>query len=442
MVTPRQLLAPLLTLLLLPVLVLAGSGSSASAAQDGDLFRTLDGFTQGRSDHVSVRPSDFTAYQVDLAGLRDHLAGGGPTTLEVPDPTGALTPFTVSEDSVMEPALQAANPEIRTYAGHGADGSSIRLDVTPLGFHAFVRRADGRAWYVDPAEDRAGETRVLSYFGSAMPRPSVPFVERDLKRATDAALAAGSEDFSTPGGIVSTRTYRLAFLTDPTYAAYFGNTDLLVMAAKTSLINRVNEVYNDDLGIKFVMIAGTDTKLNLNAAEATGTNGPCGASACFDAADLASCSGSTLDRNEFVLGQLVGADSFDIGHIGLGVNGGGIAGLGVVGSATKADGCTGLPKPEGDFYAIDYVAHEIGHQMGGNHTFNGTQLNCSPGNRNAIPTPPRSSPGPARRSWPTPASASRTTCSRTATPTSPSPASTRSMRRRQPRRATRTSTRS
>jgi hypothetical protein len=54
----------------------------------------------------------------------------------------------------------------------------------------------------------------------------------------------------------------------------------------------------------------------------------------------------------------------------------------VVGSIEKGWGCTGIPEPVGDFYAIDYVAHELGHQFSGNHTFNGNQWNCAGGNRN------------------------------------------------------------
>lgn len=178
------------------------------------------------------------------------------------------------------------------------------------------------------------------------------------------------------------RTYRLALVTDPSYATYFGG-PANVTAAKVTLINRVTQVYEAETSIRLVLIASNDL-LNLDtAAKATGANGPCGGAACFTAAQLSTCDSPTLTRNRQVVGLLVGASNYDVGHIALGVDGGGIASLGVVGASNKAQGCTGLPQPTGDFFAVDYVAHEMGHQFAGNHTFNGTISNCSTSNRNA-----------------------------------------------------------
>ena len=182
--------------------------------------------------------------------------------------------------------------------------------------------------------------------------------------------------------------YRLALTSDPSYAAYFGTAN--VLAEKVTLINRVNQIYNDDLAIELRLVNGTD-KLNLDTdAKATGADGPCGAAPCFEPSTTTArrrrrttpTATSTTATSRPWAGTApcsassIGASNYDVGHIALGVNGGGIAYLGVVGGDYKGGGCTGLPKPKGDFFAIDYVAHEIGHQFGGNHTFNGALGAC------------------------------------------------------------------
>ena len=205
----------------------------------------------------------------------------------------------------------------------------------------------------------------------------------DGRSSSSAAYHVVSEELSATAAVGDQlRSYRLALVTDPSYASYFGGS-ANVTAAKVTLINRVTQVYEDETSIRLVLVNDND-KLNLDTtAQMTGANGPCGASACFTTAQAAGCASSTLSRNRVVVGLLIGASNFDVGHIGFGLNGGGLASLGVVGGNNKAQGCTGVPTPVGDLFAVDYVAHELGHQFAGNHTFNGTVGSCTGGNRNA-----------------------------------------------------------
>ena len=395
--------AAALVVTVLPALALAGP--SEAAAPDSVWSASSARPEASRAGKPrAVNPTRFRAYTLDAATLEAQLADApedesraavSRTRIEVPAPTGELVSFEVVETSLMEDGLAAAHPEIRSYAGRAVGfPDTIRIDVSPFGFHASVH-GDHPAWYVDPAFVNDGSL-YLSYFGADLPTPERGLVEPELP-AEVVASTAGAGIGEGPDGLAKQRTYRLALLTDPSYANYVApglndgahdaESNSAVLAAKVTLMNRVNEIYEDDFGVRMVLIDDSD-KLNLNTTAKINTaGGPCGPVACYPATGTSTdpviangCTSPLLTRTRLVIGQLVGAHSFDIGHIGLGIDGGGIASVGVVGGNSKAQGCTGLPFPVGDFYAIDYVAHEMGHQFSGNHTFNSSV--CA-GNRSA-----------------------------------------------------------
>lgn len=314
------------------------------------------------------------AFTLQRSALKGVLAKA-PVVIALPAPDGSFQRFALTPSAIMAPGLARKHPDIKTYAGRGIDdrAATIHADLSHIGFHASVRSPHG-GWYIDPYF-RNSQQRYVSYSTRQVVDTHGPFVEREIRGEALRDVRPGSTGDQL-------RTYRLALLTDPGYATYFGGS-ANVTAAKVALINRVSQVYEDETSIRLQLIANDDL-LNLDtAAQMTGANGPCGGSPCYTAGQATSCTGSTLSRTRQVIGLLVGASAFDIGHIALGQPGGGVAQLAVVGRDPKAEGCTGLTTPVGDFFAVDYVAHEMGHQFAGNHTFNGTQSNCSGGNRNA-----------------------------------------------------------
>jgi len=327
--------------------------------------------------HASVR-SPNGAWYVDPAAHLDDSVYTSYHARDLPNRHGVFKEGTINAPQIVLPrSFYHAGDEVEVHGAGFASGASVTLSVQNEGsefgpVHSLVvaANADGvvsATFAADPTRSTGAYT-ITASDGGKTASASYHVV------AGDVATAASSG--------TQLRTYRLALLSDPSYANYFGGS-ANVTAAKATLVNRVTQVYEDETSIRLVLIGNNDV-LNLDTdAQMTGANGPCGANACYTASQASGCSGATLTQNRTVIGLLAGAGNFDVGHIALGLNGGGIASLAVVGGNYKAQGCTGIPTPVGDFYAVDYVAHEMGHQFAGNHTFNGTGGSCAGGNRNA-----------------------------------------------------------
>jgi hypothetical protein len=377
-------------------MAIIGAAAPAAHAQSGawDPVSNLPS-TSASGAAAAIKATAYSAFTLNSGAIGASLraapkiglkarsaAASSDTILTLPKPDGSFERFRVENSPIMEAGLAAQHAEIQTYEGVSVDDPSdtLRADQTPLGFHASVRSDDGD-WYIDPYY-QDDTSAYVSYFGRDLVNQHGSFIEpAGADETSFDPFDIGAKSAALAGTPVVLRTYRLALITDPSYATYWGAAN--VTAAKVTLINRVDQFYEDETAIRLVLINDTD-KTNLNTdAQATGANGPCGAAACYTTQQLSTCGSGTLSRNRIVLGQIIGASNYDIGHIGLGKSGGGIASLAVVGGNNKAQGCTGVPTPQGDYYAIDYVAHEMGHEFAGNHTFNGTQSNCSGGNRNA-----------------------------------------------------------
>ena len=301
----------------------------------------------------------------------DQSARSSPVILELPLPDGTFGRFQIVESPIMAPKLAAEFPSIKTYAGQGLDDqtATVRFDWTPQGFHAMILSAGGSV-FIDPYS-RNDTTHYISYYRADYRRPGgtgfteYPPLDPGGRMQQEIARLIANRPAAASGAQL--RTYRLANAATGEYTAFHGGTVPLAMAAIVTTINRVDGIYETEVAIRLILVANNSSIVYTNAATDPYTN--------YDAFAL-------LTQNQANLDAVIGDLNYDIGHV-FSTGGGGLAALGVpCQTGLKAQGETGSSNPVGDPFDVDYVAHEIGHQFGGNHTFNGNGGACG-GNRNA-----------------------------------------------------------
>ena len=314
------------------------------------------------------RPAKYRSVRLDVEGAK-HFLWSAPhegdvkvresnAVLTLPMPDGTLQDFHIVSYDMMEPGLAARYPEIRTFYGVCATRGygKVYLDWTAFGLRASFSTPHGKV-YIDP-QYQGNRKDYFCYFKQDYPQPNEPFLcgvgdevsKKILSQAGGPEVKAGDCVF---------RTYRLAIAVTGEFSNFFGsnagNPDPApVLSAVITTINRVNQVYEKDFTIRLVLITNTDDLFNYDPATDPYTN---------------SSPGAMLTENQSNTNGIIGIGNYDIGHV-FGTQGGGLASLNGPCNNNKASAMTGISNPVGDGFAIDYVAHEMGHQFGATHTQN------------------------------------------------------------------------
>lgn len=326
-------------------------------------------------------PTDFKLFDLNFTPFRNEVfrtAGNAPvhsTIISLPNADGQIEQFEIIEASNFEPALQAQFPEIRAFSGKGITDkyATLKLSISPQGIQTMVFRTGKENEFIEPY---SADHTVYTVF-KKQPR-TLPW-----KCSTpEQQLSARISDQLTNVTARSTgdlKTMRLAQSVTAEYSNYFGATSAsqvaLVLAAVNATLTRCNGVYEKDLAIHLNLVAASTNVFYYNASTDPYSPASTGAGGAWNG------------QLQSTLTSVIGAANYDIGHLFGASGGGGNAGcIGCICSDnSKGSGFTSPADaiPQGDNFDVDYVVHEVGHQLGANHTFSmsneGTGVNVEPG---------------------------------------------------------------
>ncbi len=356
----------------IPVSAQKGGWAKVGADKARGLERVREG---SYAENQQLYVLDVQAMRQTLAQAPDKFSGQPGVEILIPNADGALEKFVVWENSNFAPGLQAQFPDIRAYAGKGIDDkyATINFSMSPQGIQTMVLRADKGSEFIEPyTSDRS----VYVFFDSkTRSKATLPLVCTTEDVALNVELLRGNETALSNNGVY--KTMRLALSCTGEYAQYFGGTVADALAAMNATMTRVNGVFERDLALHLNIIENNTLVIYTNPLS--------------DPYAAASNMNLWNGQLQTTLTNVIGEANYDIGHLFGASGGGGNAGcIGCVCNPGKGSAITSPADnvPMGDFFDIDYVAHEMGHQLGGNHTFShggeNNQVNVEPGSGSTI----------------------------------------------------------
>ncbi|WP_294222540.1 reprolysin-like metallopeptidase [uncultured Chryseobacterium sp.] len=368
-------------------------------------------FTVSKSN---VRTNGY--YKLDLDLLRSQLrnaqemgANAKPVTISIPTLSGRIEKFSVYSFPVVVKEL-ADQYQLGSYVGVGVDDPTkyLRFSLAPNDFQSMII-GDGSYEFIEP---QIGDKTIYEVHPKTNKTPGSTFVcgtdeTASQKKQIAGLLKNGSSFTNQPGSFSKSsdkkyRTMRLAMSVTGEYTQFFATqanlpataTDdqkrAVALVAINATLTRVNGVFEKDFALH-LNLQSYPSIIYTNAATDPYSDAGPGVAGAWN--------GELMN----VLHTNVGDANFDIGHLFGASGGGGNAGcIGCVCSNDMTTDPDGSPEaykgsgftspanniPQGDNFDIDYVAHEMGHQLGGNHTFShdleGSGVNMEPGSGSTI----------------------------------------------------------
>ena len=377
-------------------LILLGTVSSSFADETNGVWKDL----KLQTGSTVLKKSSQTEFnharlmQLDVQSMRDSLArinkdnfaargGDLPSSIKIlslPLPDGRTIQVKAEVSNVLPKALADKFPQIKTYKLLPDEQIiSGRVDMTPQGFHGMLQLQDGETIFIDPvsAQGNAWDTATkyavyrkndqpMAHNGKHQCLLSDHESDHDSGHKQQGLLHSSTVSSSTllqRSGERSTQqllNYRIAIAATGEYTSLKGGKSAALAAIVTTL-NRVNQVYEQDLGIHLTLVDNND-QIIFTDPESDPYQGD---------------SATMIRQNQQTIDQIIGSANYDIGHL-FASKGGGLATIGsVCNNNSKAKGISGSSGSGTDVFSLDFVAHEIGHQLGATHTFNSSQGLCS-----------------------------------------------------------------
>lgn len=314
-------------------------------------------------DGYRIQTQAQTSFYFDIQSFKDLIKSTPNPVISIPLNEVVFANFRLIANTTMSPELQIKFPEIHAFNAEVVGNKNIKakIEIGPDYFRAMIMQPNGQVVFIDPA-----------VFSNSLQHNYIVYTKEHFvtDKTFDCHFKSENkieiDDLFSAKAIQTCelRTYRVAIAATEEYTVFHGGTKAQALAAQVTTLNRVNGIYERDFAITMTLIGNNDFLIYTNASSDPYSNGN---------------PDYMIDENVTNINTVIGAANYDIGHV-FGTNSGGLANLDCVCKTNmKAGGVTGSESPVGDPFDIDYVAHEMGHQFGANHTFN----NSCGGNRNS-----------------------------------------------------------